>query len=48
MCQDCGEEQNGADWKYRGYKIGQVTEVEEMKAPLKKVKVSIAEGEEDL
>ena len=48
MCQDCGEEQSGADWKYRGYKIGQVTEVEEMKAPLKKCKVSIGEGEEDL
>ena len=39
MCNECGHEFTDADWKFRGYKVGNVLEVVEMKAPLKKCKV---------
>ena len=47
MCEDCGCEMTQADIKYRNYKVGKIVEVEEMKAPLKKVKVQVTDNEEE-
>ena len=47
MCEECGHEMTQADIKYTNYKVGKITEVEEMKPPLKKVKVQITDNEEE-
>ena len=47
MCEDCGHEFNANDWKFRGYKVGKILEVEEMKAPLKKCLVQIDVNSEE-
>ena len=47
MCEECGHEQSSIDWKYRGYKIGRVLEVQEIKNNLKKCKVTL-DGENEL
>ena len=47
MCEDCGAETTTAGCKFKNYTIGQVLEVEEMKAPLKKCKVKVDPEVED-
>ena len=41
MCNECGHEFTDADLKFKGYVVGNVLEVTEMKAPLKKCVVQI-------
>ena len=45
MCEDCGHEMTQADLKYANYKVGKILEVDEMKAPLKKVRVQVTDNE---
>ena len=47
MCEDCGHEMTQADLKYTNYKVGKIIEVEEMKPPLKKVKVQVSDNEDE-
>ena len=47
MCNECGHEFTDADWKFRGYKVGNVLDVTEMKAPLKKCVVQIEPDSEE-
>ena len=47
MCEDCGHEMSQADIKYRHYKVGKILEVEEMKPPLKKVRVQVTDNEDE-
>ena len=46
MCEDCGSEQSEIDWKFRGYKVGKVLSVGELKSPLKKCMVQVSEKDE--
>ena len=47
MCEECGYEFTSEDWKFRGYKVGKILEVDEMKAPLKKCIVQVNPDSEE-